>query len=321
MRTNEIANRVIDIEIDSLKEVKKNLNKNFEKAVNFILKTKGRVVVMGIGKSGLIGRKIAATFSSTGTPSFFLHPSEGMHGDLGMLKSGDTVIALSYSGKSDEVKKILPVLKKLGIKIIAFTGDKNSPLAKNSDIIINLRIKKEACPYNITPTSSTTAMLVVGDALAIALMRKRKITLEKLAKLHPGGNIGKKIALKAEDIMRKGKFNPVVTENITVKKALFVMTKTKLGATSIINKKGKLVGYFTDGDLRRYLQKGLNILKKPIKNVMTKKPFTIKEGTSAIEVAKIFKEKNFDNIPVVDRKNKPIGIIDERDLISEGLLD
>ena len=275
---------------------------------------------MGMGKSGLIGKKITATLSSTGTPAFFLHPAEGILGDVGMMTEGDLVLALSHSGETEEIEKLLPVIRKMNLKLIAITGRPKSKLAKESDLVINVKVEKEACPYNLVPTASTTAMLAMGDALAISLLKRKKFKKEDFARLHPGGVLGKRLLLKVRDIMRKGKDNPVIRQEKTVKEALLVMTETRLGATSIVDSFGKLVGFFTDGDLRRKLQKDEKILNKKIHTVMTRNPKTITHDRLAIEAARMMQEKKFDNIPVVDGKGYPIGIVDERDLLSQGIL-
>ncbi|MCK4648429.1 KpsF/GutQ family sugar-phosphate isomerase, partial [bacterium] len=267
-----------------------------------------------------IGRKITSTLSSTGTSAFFIHPVEGMHGDMGMIMKEDIVLALSYSGETEEMKKILPLIKRLGVRLITFTGNPDSFLAKESDAVLNVKVKREACPFNLAPTASTTAMLALGDALAIALLDKKGFKAADFARLHPAGVIGKKLLLRVEDVMRKGEENPLIDEDKRVKEALFVMTATRLGAVSVVDKKGKLIGFFTDGDLRRHLQKDKNLLEKKISLVMTKKPTTITKRRLATEAVRILQEKKFDNIPVVDEGNRPIGIVDERDLLKEGIV-
>ena len=316
----EEAKKVLKIEARTIKNLISTIGHNFEKAVEMVASCKGRIVVMGMGKSGLIGKKIAATLASTGTPAFFLHPAEGILGDVGMMTEGDLVLALSHSGETEEIEKLLPVIRKMNLKLIAITGRPKSKLAKESDLVISVKVEEEACPYNIVPTASTTAMLAMGDALAISLLKRKKFKKEDFARLHPGGTIGKRLLLKVRDIMRKGKDNPVIHQEKTVKEALLVMTKTRLGATSVVDSSGKLVGFFTDGDLRRRLQKEEKILNKKIHTVMTKNPKTITHDRLAIEAAKMMQEKKFDNIPVVDGKGYPIGIVDERDLLSEGIL-
>jgi len=293
-----------------------------KKAAGIILKRKnGRVAVMGIGKSGLVAKKIAATFSATGTPSFFTHPGEAMHGDIGMLTKGDTVLALSFSGQLNELENLVPRIKNLKIPLISVTGRKNSPLAKMSDCLICIKISRQACPFNIAPTASTTVMMVIGDALALTLMQMKKLRANDLALLHPGGLLGKKLTMRVNNIMRKSRANPKVTENSSVKAALFEMTRTRLGAVSIVDKKNRVIGFFTDGDLRRIIQMDPAILSKKIKKVMTKKPFTITADVPAWKAAQILNRRNFDNIPVVDNSGKLTGIIDERDLLKEGLLE
>ncbi|MFH1784198.1 MAG: KpsF/GutQ family sugar-phosphate isomerase [bacterium] len=315
----EHAKNTLKIESEAIKALIPRLGKGFTNAVDAIYKCKGRVIVTGIGKSGLVARKIAATLASTGTPAFFIHPAECIHGDIGMIMKGDIVVALSYSGESEEIGKILPVIKRMGLKLISLTAKKKSSLATYSDFVIDVTVKKEACPYNLAPTASTTAMLAMGDALAIALLYKRGFKKENFAKLHPGGNLGKKLLLKVSDIMRKGSENPVIDQDKTVKEALLVMTSCKLGAVSVVDKAGKLKGFFTDGDLRRHWQKGDVSLSKKISSVMTKNPVTINPDMLATEAVKLIQERNFDNIPVIDAKLRPVGIVDERDLLKEGL--
>jgi arabinose-5-phosphate isomerase len=316
----EEGKKVLEVEAKAIKNLISTIDHNFEKAVEMVTSCKGRIVVMGMGKSGLIGKKIAATLASTGTPAFFLHPAEGILGDVGMMTEGDLVLALSYSGETEEIEKLLPVIRKMNLKLIAITGRAKSKLAKKSDLVINVKVKEEACPYNIVPTASTTAMLAMGDALAISLLKRKKFKKEDFARLHPGGTLGKRLLLKVEDIMRKGEDNPIIHQEKTVREALLVMTKTRLGATSVIDDSGKLVGFFSDGDLRRRLQKDERIMNKKIHAVMTKNPKTVTQDKLAIDAAKMMQEKKFDNIPVVDRKGYPIGIVDERDLLSEGIL-
>ena len=320
MGSIEEAKKVLKIEARAIKNLISTIDRNFEKAVEMVASCKGRIVVMGMGKSGLVGKKIAATLASTGTPAFFLHPAEGILGDVGMMTEGDLVLALSHSGETEEIEKLLPVIRRMNLKLIAITGKPKSKLAKKSDLVINVKVEKEACPYNLVPTASTTAMLAMGDALAISLLKRKKFKKEDFARLHPGGILGKRLLLKVKDIMRKGKDNPVIHQEKTVREALLVMTKTRLGATSVVDGSGKLVGFFTDGDLRRRLQKDEKILNKKIHTVMTKNPKTITHDILAIEAAKMMQEKKFDNIPVVDGKGYPIGIVDERDLLSQGIL-
>ncbi len=313
------AKQVLEIEYKAIKEMIPRLDQNFEQAVEIISACRGRVVVTGIGKSGLVGRKISATLASTGTPSFYLHPTEGAHGDMGMVMKGDVILAISYSGENEELLKLLPAIKGMGLPLITLTGMFHSNMAKASDVVLNTKVNKEACPYNLAPTASTTVTMALGDALAITLLLKKGFQKKDFAALHPGGTLGRKLLLRVGDIMRSGKNNPVISKHKTVKEALLVMTALRLGAVNIVDHQGKLTGFFTDGDLRRHLQKGENILFERISTVMTKKPFTITPDRMATEAARIMQERNFDNIPVVDEKNRPVGIIDERDLLAKGL--
>ena len=264
-KITQTARRVLNIEKKALDLTTKSIDDGFIQAVKACAKTKGRVVILGIGKSGLIGRKIAATLASTGTPSFFVHPVEALHGDLGMITDGDVILAISFSGQTEEINKILPSLARRKLTIIAMTGHEQSKLALMADIHIKIYIDHEACPYNLAPTASTTATLAVGDALAVCLMEIKHFEKSDFALFHPGGSLGKLLTQHVKDLMRTGKNNPLIGENATVQDALLVMTKSNAaGATSIIDKKGKLLGYFTDGDLRRELQRGENIIHKKL---------------------------------------------------------
>ena len=314
------AKEILLIEALAVKDQVKHINDSFFRAVDAAAQCSGRVAVVGIGKSGLIGRKIAATMSSVGIPALFLHPSECLHGDLGMLMRDDIVLALSYTGESDEIKKVMPVFKNIGAKIIAITGKPGAKAWLLADVIINSHVDKEACSYNLAPTASTTAMLALGDALALCAAEKKGFRKEHFAKFHPGGGIGKKLTVSVRKIMRTGKDNPVISEHHTVNDALLIMTETRLGATSVVNRTGKLIGFFTDGDLRRKLQDDKKLLSKKISAVMTRSPLTITPDTMASEAAKILKKHNFDNIPVVNKNGKPAGILDERDLLAEGIV-
>lgn len=314
-----VAKETLEVEAQAVKEQIKHLDSNFDRAVFLMKNCKGHVVVMGLGKSGLVGRKISATMSSVGVPSMFLHPSEGLHGDLGMLMKDDVVVMLSYSGETEEIKKVLPVLNKMKIKVIVMTGKTKAQVWQNSESIINCSIAKEACPYNLAPTSSTTAMLAMGDALALTVSYLKGFKKEHLAMLHPLGAIGKKLTMQVNDLMRKGRQNPVVKQTATVGSALLVMTGTGFGATSVVDTKGKIIGFFTDGDLRRHLQRDEKILKKRIVDVMTKNPIVVTSGMMAVEVAKILKKYKIDNIPIIGKNKKPLGILDQSDLLAEGI--
>jgi arabinose-5-phosphate isomerase len=258
--------------------------------------------------------------SSTGTPSLFLHCAEAIHGDLGRVTKEDVVIALSNSGETEELKKLLPLIKKIGVRLISFTGNKKSTLAKYSDIVFDVSVKKEACPLGLAPTSSTTAMLAMGDALCVCLLKEKKFKEEDFAFYHPGGALGKRLLLKVEDIMRKGFNNPIVREDRRVKQVLYDITKARAGAASIVDKKRRLIGIFTDGDLRRHIESQTNILELKIKDVMTKDPVTVKKEQLAVEALRILQEKKIDEVPVVDKNQRPVGMLDVQDLLKAGLV-
>lgn len=314
------AKKVLSIEAKAIRELIPRLTSDFKRAVEIILNCSGRIVVTGMGKPGIIGQKISATLSSTGTPSLFLHPAEAIHGDLGRVTKDDIVLALSNSGETEEIVKLLPIIKKIGARLISFTGDKLSALGKRSDFVIDVSVKREACPLGLVPTASTTAMLAMGDALAIALLEERGFKVEDFAFYHPGGTIGKRIWLKVEDVMRKGTANPLVRENTTVKEVLCKITKARAGSATIVDKKGKLSGIFTDGDLRRHLENDPELIKRKVKDVMTKNPITIGFDKLAVEALNILQKKKIDEIPVVNKNGKPMGLIDVQDLLKAGLV-
>jgi len=315
----KIAKATLESEAQAVKDQLKHLDSNFEEAVSLIKDCKGHVVVVGLGKSGLVGRKISATMSSIGIPSVFLHPAEGLHGDLGMIMSDDVVIMLSYSGETEELKRLLPTLIRMKVAIIAMTGKPKALIWKDINCIIDCSVEREACPYNLAPTSSTTALLAMGDVLALTVSNLKGFKKEHLAVLHPLGAIGKRLTMHVGDLMRKGKQNPVVKQNVNVEDAIIVMTSTRVGAVSIVDDAGKIVGFFTDGDLRRHLHSDEKLLKKSITSVMTKSPKVITSKILAIEAAEVLKKYNIDNIPVVDEDRKPIGILDQGDLLAEGI--
>lgn len=314
------AGEVLRMEAQTVAAQRKSLDKQFLKAVQLIVHCGSRVVVLGVGKSGLIGRKIAATLASTGTPSVFVHPSEGMHGDLGMITPRDVVLALSYSGETDELKRLLPSIRSMQVPLIAVTGKRHSRLGRAATSVIEVRVKREACPYNVTPTTSSTATLALGDALAMSVMAMRGFKPEDFARLHPGGVLGKRLLWTVGDLMHKGKDNPIVQETDSVRKALHVMTQTRTGATSVVNRSGRLVGYFTDGDFRRLAPNDGAILSKLVSDVMTRHPHVLSLDTRVTEAAELLKKYRCDNMPVVNDGGRPVGLLDERDLLSEGLL-
>ena len=315
-----IARRVLTIERDALSGLIKKVDGNFEKAVNAAYRIRGRVIVTGMGKPGFIAQKISATLSSTGTPSLYLHPAEGLHGDLGRVTKDDLVLALSNSGETEEIIKMLPIVKKIGAKLIAMTGNPKSTLAGIADHTIDVSVKREACPLGLAPTTSTTAMLAMGDALAVALLEKKGFKEKDFAFYHPGGILGKRLILKVADIMRKGRENPIVRDSTPVKKVLVVITKSRAGSASVVDKNGRLVGIFTDGDLRRHLETEPDLINKKVASVMTKNPTAIKAGRLAAEAFDILRSKKIDELPVVDDKRRPIGLLDVQDLLKAGLV-
>jgi arabinose-5-phosphate isomerase len=311
------ARKVFDIELVALKAVRAQLDGAFTDAVELLVETlraRSKIIIVGIGKSGNIGHKIAATLTSTGSTCVLLNTVDALHGDLGIVNDGDAVLALSYSGESDELLTLLPALKRFSVKIIAMTGGLKSSLARFSDVVLGVRVPKEACPFNLAPTASTTAMLVMGDALAMAVMEARGFKKHDFAKLHPSGAIGRAMLMRVGDIMRSAERNAVAKENLTVKEALLVMTRAKSGSLSVVNERGKLVGVFTDGDFRRHIAADENLLSKPLKDVMTRKPIRIQESALSVEALKIFNEHSIDDLIVVNRKNEPVGLVDSQDL-------
>jgi len=319
----EQARQVLRMEAEAVLEQVERIDEHFKAAVEMILACPGRTVITGMGKSGIIGRKMAATLASTGTPSFYLHPAEGIHGDLGMVTEGDVVIALSNSGETGEVLHILPSLRRIGAKLIAMVGNPNSTLAKNSDIVLNVGVTREACPLGLAPTSSTTAALAYGDALALALLSKRKFTASQFAVFHPGGSLGRKLLLTVEDIMHSGSENPLVKADISVQDALFVITDKGLGAVSVVDDDNKMLGVLTDGDIRRGLSKGVDFLKRPVTELMTASPKTItkeKLAAQALHIMESNRPKPITVLPVVDAENHVIGLLHMTDLVRQGVV-
>lgn len=316
----EKAQEVFRLEAQAILEIGKKIDKQFSQAIETILQCSGRVIVTGMGKSGLIGRKIAATLASTGTPSFFLHPAEGIHGDLGMVTGEDVVIAISNSGETEELINILPVLKRIGATIIALTGKAESTLAKNSEIFLDIGVTQEACPLGLAPTASTTATLAMGDALAVVLLQARNFQPEDFAIFHPGGTLGRRLLLTVKDLMHQGEENPLIYEEKTVKEALFVITAKKLGAVNVIDKEGKLVGILTDGDLRRHMEKDDQLLAKKVGEVMTKSPKTIIPTRLAAQSLKLMQDKSITVLPVVDEESRLVGTLHLHDLLKAGIV-
>lgn len=286
----EEAKDVLQQEAKGIENLIPKLDQNFVNAVHMIMESKGRVVVTGMGKSGHIARKISATLASTGTPAIFLHPGEAIHGDLGMVTGDDVVLAISKSGETREVLNMLPSLKRIGAKIIAIVGEHNSTLAKNSDVILDASVEKEACPLGLAPTTSTTVALALGDALAVVLLSCHHFTKDQFAIFHPGGSLGRKLLLTVENVMHKGEDNPVISEDSTVQDALFMMTEKGLGAVSVVDEDGVLVGLVTDGDVRRGLETGSNFLQWPVDAMMTKSPRIITNDKLAAEAMHIMEK-------------------------------
>lgn len=317
------AQKVLQMEAEAILDLIPRIDEHFDAAVEMILACQGRVVMTGMGKSGIIAHKISATLASTGTPSFYLHPAEGIHGDLGMVTSDDVVIAMSNSGETGEVLNILPSLRRIGAKLIAMVGNAESTLAKNSDVVLDVGVKKEACPLGLAPTASTTAALAFGDALAMALMGKHHFTSKQFAVFHPGGSLGRKLLLTVGDIMHSGSENPVVKGTATVTEALFIITDKGLGAVSVVDDNNIMIGLLTDGDIRRGLSKGVDFLKRPVTELMTKSPkFITKEklAAQALHIMESHTPKPITVLPVLDEKRHVIGLLHMTDLVRQGVV-
>lgn len=312
--------QTFEIEIEAMKRAMNSLDDSFAKAVEIILGCKGRVVVIGMGKSGLIGKKIAATLASTGTPAFFMHPAEGMHGDLGMLVKGDVVIGISNSGETEEMKVLLPLIKRLGSKLIAIVGKKDSTLGRESDCILDASIEKEACPLNLAPTASTTVALALGDALAVALVECRGFKAEDFAMFHPSGSLGKRLLTTVDDLMHKGNEVPKVYESDTVEKAVQEINEKKFGCTAVMNDKNELTGIITDGDLRRALTKYNTVQNLKVSDIMTHNPKMIKKHELAAKALHIMEEYKISSLFIIDNNKTPEGILHFQDLLKYGLV-
>ena len=316
------AKRVIQVEADALQAMAARIDGDFERAVQLILASKGRVVVCGMGKSGLIGQKIASTMASTGTPALFLHPAEGIHGDLGMVMTGDVVIAISNSGETEEVLRILPAIKRIGAHVVAMTSSCSSTLARSSDVFLDVSVKEEACPLGLAPTASTTAALAMGDALAVALLVQRGFRAEDFAIFHPGGSLGKKLLLRGEDLMHSGDAVPLVSEETLMKEALFVITAKGLGVTGVTDAAGALRGVITDGDLRRALEKGYDILSQRAAELMKLNPRRIRRHELAAAALQIMEHHSITSLFVYDDDSSPApcGIIHLHDILRAGIV-
>jgi arabinose-5-phosphate isomerase len=315
------AKRVIQVEADALQAMAERIDASFERAVELVLAGKGRVVVCGMGKSGLVGQKIASTMASTGTPALFLHPAEGIHGDLGMIMTGDVVIAISNSGETEEMLRILPAIKRIGAHVVAMTSNGSSTLARSSDVFLDVSVKEEACPLGLAPTASTTAALAMGDALAVALLVQRGFRAEDFAIFHPGGSLGKKLLLRVEDLMHSGEAVPLVTESTLMKEALFVITAKGLGVTGVTAVDGALRGVITDGDLRRALEKGYDILGQRAAELMKLNPRRIRRHELAAAALQVMEHYSITSLFVFEDESSPApcGIIHLHDILRAGL--
>lgn len=318
----EIGRGVIAAEIKGLQELRSSLGLEFRKAVQMILECRGKVIVCGIGKSGIAARKIAATLSSTGTPAVYLHPVDAAHGDMGMIATEDLFLAVSKSGKNDEITKLVPFLKSLGVKMIAITAEPQSPLAAESEVVLSTEARREACPMDIVPTTSTTAAIVLGDALAVAVLRSRNFGWQDFARLHPSGVLGKRLSLTVGELMHKGEEVPIVGLETSLQEALFEIANKRLGCTGIVDSEGRLAGIITDGDLKRILIKNPSALSERVCNLMTRVPRTSKANDLAVEALNRMEmdpRGPVTQLFVVDDENRPLGVIHIHDIIREGL--
>jgi arabinose-5-phosphate isomerase len=315
-----LARQVLDIEADALRTLSSRLDAGFADAVQLILACRGRVVVSGMGKSGHVGGKIAATLASTGTPAFFMHPGEASHGDLGMIAPNDVVLALSNSGESNEIVSIVPLIKRRGAKLIAMTGNPNSTMAREADVHLNAAVDKEACPLNLAPTASTTAALALGDALAVALLDARGFSADDFARTHPGGSLGRRLLIHVRDVMHSGDALPKVDHDASLKAALFEMTQKGLGMTAVVDRSGKVAGLFTDGDLRRALEHTIDLQQAKIADLMTKNPRTIRADELAVAAVEKMDTLKINGLLVVDVDNTLVGALNMHDLLKAGVV-
>jgi arabinose-5-phosphate isomerase len=315
-----LGRQVVVTELEEIRSLEQRIDENFSKACELILACQGRVVVTGMGKSGHIGGKIAATLASTGTPAFFVHPGEASHGDLGMIMRNDIVIALSNSGNTAEISTIIPILKRFGVPLISMTGAADSVLARQADINLDVSVSKEACPHDLAPTSSTTVALVLGDALAIALLQARGFTAEDFALSHPGGSLGKRLLLHVADIMHTGERVPKVLQDATVSEALLEMSNKGLGMTAVVDEKDQLLGIYTDGDLRRSLDHNIDVHSTRIHEVMTQNCLSTHADVLAASIVNIMDKKNINGLPVIDDNNRLIGAFNMHDILRAGIV-
>ena len=316
------AKRVLKIEAEAIQTLGGKIDDNFVKAVDLLDQCRGKVIVIGIGKSGIVSQKLASTFACTGTPAFFLHPSEGIHGDIGMMSKGDVVLVLSNSGETQEIIQLLPLIKRWGIPLIVMTGNPHSVLARSGDVVLDTGVKEEACPLGLVPTASTTATLALGDALALALLEKKGFKEDDFAMLHPGGTLGRKLLLRVEDLMHKGNEIPLIQEDTLMKEGLLEMTSKRLGVTGVCDKEGKLVGIITDGDLRRALEREDDLLNQKASKIMTKNPKSIAKDDLAAKALHKMEEFSITSLFILSEgvSCRPIGIIHMHDLLKAGVV-
>ena len=315
----EKGKEVVRIEAEAIRLLEERIDERFQKAVDILLNCKGRVIVTGMGKSGIIGRKIASTLTSTGTASFFLHPAEGVHGDLGAVLEDDVVIAISNSGNTEEILRLLPLFKRQNVRIIVMTSGQNSLLSQKSDVVLDTSVPKEACDFDIVPTSSTTATLVMGDALALALFHRRGLSIEDFARFHPAGDLGRRLVLMVEDLMKTGNDMPAIREDVLLSEAILEITSKRLGATCVLDNSNKLCGIITDGDLRRLIEKQLPINTLTAKEAMTRNPKTIQIGSLAAKAIHVMEQYSITQLVILDEEEKPCGMVHLHDLIKAGL--
>jgi arabinose-5-phosphate isomerase len=316
----DVGRRVLDIEARAVQALVQRLDGGFSEAVDLLYHCKGKVVVAGMGKSGLIGQKIAATMASTGTPSFFLHPAEGLHGDLGMLARRDVLIAISNSGETQEILQLLPFMERMGIPVMAIVGRKNSTLAKNSAVTLDVSVEEEACPMGLAPTASTTAALAMGDALAVALLEKRGFKEQDFAQFHPGGTLGRRLLVKVRDLMHKGQDVPQVRETVLASVALLEMSAKKLGMTTVVDRAGALLGVITDGDLRRFLQQGGDFSKITAGSLASRRPKLIGPDELAAKAVEMMERYAITTLVVADNAKRIVGIVHLHDLLKHGIV-
>ena len=316
----EIGKRVLAIEAGAIKDLMARIDKSFGDSVDILYECEGRVVVTGMGKSGLIGKKISATFASTGTPSFFLHPAEGIHGDIGMVMRNDVLLVISNSGETSELIALLPTFKRMNLKTICLTGKPFSTLAKNSDTVIDVSVKEEACPMNLVPTASTTVTLAMGDALAVALFEKRGFREEDFALFHPGGTIGRKLLLTVAELMHTGSDIPMVNEDSNMKDVIFEMTSKKMGVTTVVDRDRRLAGIITDGDLRRIIEKESDIFKLRASEVMTKNPKIAQKDFLAVSAVQVMESYSITSLVILNTDRTIAGIIHLHDLLKKGIV-